>query len=95
MNSSIQSTVTDLKKYFKHILIVDDYSKEKVSNLKFPSDTYIVRHQFNTGQGGAIQTGIYAFREHFKNLNYFITFDADGQHRASTLLMLKKLKRKI
>lgn len=92
MNSTIQNTVKDLKNYFKHILIIDDFSNEKVSDLNFPENVDIVRHQFNTGQGGAIQTGIYIFKEFFKSFNYLITFDADGQHRAlDAFFMLKKI----
>ena len=92
MNSSIQSTVKDLKDIFKHILIIDDCSKKRVSDLNFPKNVDIVRHQFNTGQGGAIQTGIYIFKELFSSFKYLITLDADGQHRASdAFFMLKKI----
>lgn len=92
MNSLIKNTVSDLQTYFNHILIIDDNSKEKVSNINFPNNVEIVRHQFNTGQGGAIQTGIYIFKEFYKSFNYLITFDADGQHQASdAFLMLKKI----
>ena len=95
MNNQIQKTVDDLNEFFKYILIIDDNSKEKVSSLNFSSNIDIVRHQFNTGQGGAIQTGIYTFKNHFKNCEYLITFDADGQHRAcDAFQMLKKLKEK-
>ena len=95
MNHLIQKTVDELNVFFKHILIIDDNSTEKVSKLNFPSNVDIVRHQFNTGQGGAIQTGIYIFKNHFKNCEYLVTFDADGQHRAfDAFQMLKKLKDK-
>ena len=92
MNTLIQKTIDDLITIFENILIVDDYSSQKVSSLDFPLNVDIVRHQFNTGQGGAIQTGIYIFKNKFKKCNYLITFDADGQHRASDAFeMLKKL----
>jgi glycosyltransferase involved in cell wall biosynthesis len=32
------------------------------------------------GQGAALQTGI-EFARHLKGVDYFVTFDADGQHR--------------
>tara|TARA_B100000989_G_scaffold298932_1_gene291170 strand:- start:3577 stop:4296 length:720 start_codon:yes stop_codon:yes gene_type:complete len=93
MNNLVQKTIDDLKTIFKYILIIDDYSNEKVSKLNFPENVDIIRHQFNTGQGGAIQTGIYTFTTHFKKCEYLITFDADGQHRAfDAFQMLKKLK---
>ncbi len=32
------------------------------------------------GQGAALQTGV-EFARQFSQINYFVTFDADGQHR--------------
>ncbi len=92
MDSGIQNTIKDLNRYFKHILIIDDFSHSKVSDLNFPISINIIRHNFNTGQGGAIQTGIYAFKYFLKEFEYLITFDADGQHRAiDAFNMLKKI----
>ena len=47
MNSTIQSTVLDLKNYFEHILIIDDFSNEKVSDLSFPENVDIVRQEIH------------------------------------------------
>ncbi len=93
MNFFIKDTINDLMKYFKNILIIDDCSDSKVSNLDLPKEINIVRHKFNIGQGGAIQTGIYAFKYLFKSYKYLITFDADGQHRAiDAFRLLEKIE---
>lgn len=93
MNSVVKKTIKDLKNYFKNILIIDDFSDSKVSDLDLPKDIDIIRHDFNIGQGGAIQTGIYAFKYLLKSYDYLITFDADGQHRAiDALRLLQKIE---
>ena len=38
MNFFIKDTINDLKKYFKNILIIDDCSDLKVSNLDLPKE---------------------------------------------------------
>jgi glycosyltransferase involved in cell wall biosynthesis len=46
----------------------------------------VVRHPINLGQGAGLQTGIeFALRE---GADVIVTFDADGQHRASDITVL-------
>lgn len=80
-----------LKKYGTVICVNDGSSDDSSKKIK-KTGAYLVEHPINMGQGAALQTGI-EFARQFDKLNYFVTFDGDGQHRLEDVeKMLQELK---
>lgn len=84
----IEDVVGQVRKNFNYIICVDDGSKDGSDGRVIAGGGMLVRHPINMGQGAALQTGI----EFAKNLpvDYFVTFDADGQHRIDDVLSMVK-----
>jgi polyprenyl-phospho-N-acetylgalactosaminyl synthase len=65
-----------------HVVVVDDGSADGTADSAAAAAA-VVRHPVNLGQGAALQTGIdYALQQ---GADAIVTFDADGQHRASDI----------
>jgi polyprenyl-phospho-N-acetylgalactosaminyl synthase len=76
----IRSVVEGLRETFPHVVCVDDGSTDMSAAAVAATGAHLVRHCVNLGQGAAIQTGLaYALRQ--PGARWFVTFDADGQHR--------------
>ncbi|WRS30248.1 glycosyltransferase family 2 protein [Actinomycetaceae bacterium MB13-C1-2] len=76
----ISDVVKNAKKSFANIVCVDDGSTDDSVREARRAGAIVVQHPFNLGQGAALQTGIdFALRQ--PNMQYLLTFDADGQHR--------------
>jgi glycosyltransferase involved in cell wall biosynthesis len=76
----IQASLSDVVRYFKNVVVVDDYSSDETGKIALSAGAHVCRHPVNMGQGAALQTGIdYALS---KGATAIVTFDADGQHRA-------------
>lgn len=84
----ITGVVEGLLPTFPHVVCVDDGSGDGSAELIFATSAHLVSHPVNLGQGAALQTGLeYALLQ--PGAEYFVTFDADGQHRvedAATLV---------
>lgn len=77
--SVISDVVTEARKIFPNIVCVDDGSRDDSALRAREAGAWLVPHPFNLGQGASLQTGIeFALRQ--PNADFFITFDADGQH---------------
>lgn len=64
--------------YSGEVVVVNDGSKDDSSKIAKKHGAVIIDHLLNTGQGGAIATGLsYAERNNF---DIGVTMDADGQH---------------
>ncbi|MDR2082127.1 MAG: glycosyltransferase family 2 protein [Candidatus Ancillula trichonymphae] len=86
----VHEVVDAIPKKFTTIICVDDGSPgADVSDAILSTRAKLVRHPVNLGQGAAIQTGV-DFALQNKKINYFITFDADGQHRVEDVQRLVK-----
>ena len=73
---------------YENIIVIDDGSVDKTSEIVKKFNTLLVRHPVNMGPGAAIKTGI-----DFALLNgaeIIVTFDADGQHLAKDIYELIK-----
>ena len=77
---------------FPNVVCVDDGSSDgSVEQIKTTS-ARLVRHPVNLGQGAAVQTGIEYARAQ-PGAEYFVTFDADGQHQVGDVVrMLERLR---
>lgn len=70
------------------IVVVDDGSSDATARIAERVATAVVSHPVNLGQGAALTTGI-AFALS-RGARYIVTFDGDGQHRASDVARLLK-----
>lgn len=89
----IKGVVNNVLKHFKHVICVNDGSRDASAEEVLSTKAYLVNHPINMGQGAALQTGI-EYARTFPEVQYFVTFDADGQHQISDVLhMLKVIKK--
>lgn len=88
----IGGVVQSVLKQFTHVVCVNDGSKDASSSEIAKTDAYLVEHPINMGQGAALQTGI-EFARQLPDVDYFVTFDADGQHRIEDVkVMLREIR---
>ena len=88
----VGSVIKSVLKDFKYVVCVNDGSKDQSSLEILKTDAYLVEHPINMGQGAALQTGIEFARQ--LPVDYFVTFDADGQHRIQDVkAMLTEIKK--
>ena len=84
----IASTLAHAVESFFYVVCVDDGSTDDTSTQARGAGALTLRHAVNLGQGAALQTGIeYAQR---LPVDYFVSFDADGQHRIEDVLAMRE-----
>jgi len=80
----IGKVISDIKKEgYKNIVVVDDGSVDKTTDVAKKEGAVVLRHILNLGQGAAIETGLEYCRK--INTDIVVTYDADGQFRASEI----------
>ena len=62
-------------------LVIDDGSVDATAQEAQTAGAFVVRHPFNLGIGGAVQTGLKFAQQ--RNYDYVIRMDGDGQHSAA------------
>lgn len=79
--------IDDLRKFgYTNILVINDGSDDQTDKIARKKGVKLATHIMNRGLGAALGTGFaYARREKYDVL---VTFDADGQHRASNIASL-------
>lgn len=84
--------IQSLRTVFPNIVAVDDGSTDASSAIMAGAGAKVVRHAINLGAGAALQTGLqYALLDH--SAQYFVCFDADGQHRTEdAVAMIDRLR---
>jgi len=68
------------------IVVVDDGSTDRSAQIALRAGVGVLRHPFNLGIGGAVQSGFQYAQEH--GYDYMVQIDGDGQHRADQLGVL-------
>lgn len=84
---TIDGVLEDLQRCgYKNVVVVDDGSTDKCGSIAAKKGAIVLRHVINRGLGAAIGTGF----EYAKltNPDIIVTFDSDGQHKASDLARL-------
>jgi len=88
----IAGVVEDLLRTFPNVVCVDDGSTDHSAEEILKTRAHLVRHPVNMGQGAALQTGLsYALAR--DDGRFFVTFDADGQHRVQDAARMLDLAR--
>ena len=81
---SIGSVIKDLKRNnYRNIIVVDDGSVDKTSEIAKKEGVQVYKHLINRGLGGALGTGIKAAVQNGAEI--VVTIDADGQHDISDI----------
>jgi glycosyltransferase involved in cell wall biosynthesis len=65
------------------VVVVDDGSTDRTAEIAHRAGVPVLRHPFNLGIGGAVQSGFQYAREH--GYDFMVQIDGDGQHRADQL----------
>jgi UDP-N-acetylglucosamine---dolichyl-phosphate N-acetylglucosaminyltransferase len=74
----LEQVISATKKYCKNIVVVDDGSKDKTSEIAKKKGTQLLKLKVNLGKGAALKTGCdYAYINGAKKI---VVMDADGQH---------------
>jgi glycosyltransferase involved in cell wall biosynthesis len=83
----VRSVIEEARGIFPKIVCVDDGSSDASAAEAEAGGAVVLRHPINLGQGAALQTGLrYALLD--PRADYFVTFDADGQHQAGDALAM-------
>ncbi len=85
----IRSTVSSVLEKGYSVVVIDDCSKDNSKKELVSLPIYYLRHRVNLGQGAALQTGIRFAKQN--DAEYFVTFDADGQHDANDIEGMMKM----
>lgn len=88
----IRGVVEDVLKTFKHVVCINDGSSDDSAAEIAKTKAFLVNHAINMGQGAALQTGIEFAR--MLPAEYFVTYDADGQHRIEDAKSMVDIARK-
>lgn len=71
-------TLQTLLPLYPNVVVIDDGSRDATRQVAHEAGAWVLRHEVNSGQGAALQTGLdFALRH---GADYLVTFDADGQH---------------
>ncbi len=76
----LEQVVRQTLAVFPNVVCVDDGSRDGSVEAVLRTGAHLVRHPVNLGQGAALQTGLTYARAQ-PGAQYFVMFDADGQHR--------------
>ena len=79
----IADVVADAKSFGHCAVVVDDGSTDGTAEVAAGAGATVISHPINLGQGAALQTGLdFALAQ---GAEIIVTFDADGQHRATDI----------
>jgi len=86
----IRAVVNDARKVFPQVVCVDDGSSDGSAAEAAAAGAVVVKHPINLGQGASLRTGLdWALTD--PEAEYFVTFDADGQHQVSDAVAMVRM----
>jgi glycosyltransferase involved in cell wall biosynthesis len=82
-SASISTLVASVRQLLPLVLVVDDGSMDDTANLAKNAGAVVIKHEFNSGKGAALKTGL----SHALKLGcqWAVTLDGDGQHAPEDL----------
>ncbi len=87
----IARVVADVRRAGYPVVVVDDGSGDGTALVAQSAGAMVIQHPFNLGQGAALQSAIdFALA---RGADAIVTFDADGQHKASDIPRLARALR--
>lgn len=89
----IAAVLAELRLEFSHVVCVDDGSTDGCAAIAAQAGATVVSHASNLGAGAAFQTGLEYVLRYLPQVQFVITFDADGQHRVVDAAALLKVAR--
>lgn len=78
----VREVVENVLREYRHVVCVNDCSSDNSAQEIEATGAYLINHPINMGQGAALQTGI-EFARTIPGVEYFVTYDSDGQHQLS------------
>ncbi len=78
---SIGSVVLATRNYVDRVIVIDDGSTDRTSEIAELAGAEIVHHEKNLGKGMALKTGF----QTAKDSDILVTIDGDGQHKTSEI----------
>lgn len=85
--SVVGDVIREARAVFTHVVCVDDGSSDASVEVARAAGATVVRHPVNLGQGAALQTG-FAYTLTDPQMEFVVTFDADGQHQVSDVVTM-------
>lgn len=77
--ATIHAVVADVSRHVSRVVVVDDGSTDRSSELAKAAGATVLRHDTNTGKGGAVQT-VLVWARNQQGLDTLVLIDGDGQH---------------
>ncbi|MDY6930798.1 MAG: glycosyltransferase family 2 protein [Halobacteriota archaeon] len=74
----IAEMILGAKKYSDEVLVIDDGSLDRTSEIALENGAWVIKHEKNLGKGAAIQTILGEVRR--RDVDILVIMDADGQH---------------
>jgi glycosyltransferase involved in cell wall biosynthesis len=88
----IGDVVEHVRQTFPNVVCVDDGSRDGSASAIASTGAHLVQHPINMGQGASLETGLrYALAR--PGGEFFVTFDADGQHRVEDAVRMLAVAR--
>ena len=82
----IGSVVISTLKHVDHVIVVDDGSEDRTSEIAGIAGAEIIKHHENQGKGAALKTGF----DSINDADIVVTLDGDGQHNPEEIPKLLK-----
>ena len=82
----IGSVVISTLKHVDHVIVVDDGSEDRTSEIAGIAGAEIIKHSENQGKGAALKTGF----DSINDADIVVTLDGDGQHNPEEIPKLLK-----
>jgi len=82
----IGSVVISTLKHVDHVIVVDDGSDDRTSEIAGIAGAEIIKHHENQGKGAALKTGF----DSIIDVDIVVTLDGDGQHNPEEIPKLIK-----
>lgn len=81
---SIASMILLSSEYADEVVVIDDGSTDRTSEISKTMGATVLQHNMNKGKGVALKSGF----DYAKNFDIIVTIDADGQHNPSEIPLL-------